>query len=222
MTVQLQQAIEALYAAFATVPKPDKIDGCRCCIEDKEVWVMLSKPLRELSDQELGSYAGSALLTVGDPKDYRFYLPRILELTVMNPSWWPSLEVVGRAMVSAGWLEWSEAERTALVGFFQARVGDLIASSDSFRLDEIIFGAARARMPMEPLLAQVAASSGATLDFYQDNAESLLWRTLSNRFWEDDPEGAKVVVDWFFSEPVSLLILETYGVDLPAMARKTP
>lgn len=213
------QAIQELYAAFAAVPKPKKIDGCRCCIDDKEVWTLLSKPLRSLSVNELSSYADSALLTVGSPEDYRYFLPRILEFHARVPGWWPDIEVIGRRMTLAGWQQWPEAERTALAVFFRVRIETLMAENKTGDLDAILCGAALAGLPPAPLLDLIASSSDTVLALYTHNADALLRRTLANAFWEDDPAAAQPIVDWFFSDEITTAILVTYGVDLPAAAK---
>ncbi len=66
----------------------------------EEVEVLLGKPLRDLSPDELSSYSSSALLTVGLPEDYLYYLPRILEISIRDDSWWPDIEVSARAIKS--------------------------------------------------------------------------------------------------------------------------
>lgn len=218
MTDRLQRAIEGLYTAFAAVPKPRAIDGCRCCIDDKEVWTMLSVPLRELTATQLGPYASSAMLTVGSPEDFRYYLPRILEIQTTCDGWWPDIEVIGRAMALAGWQRWSERERNGVEDFFLARTEALIEENDSYNLDGLICGAARAQLPVEPLLSRIAASAEAVLGFYKQNADTLPRRMLSNAFWEDDPEATKPVIGWFFSPEILALILNAYGVDLVGVA----
>lgn len=74
----VRAAVEKLYRAFAAVPRPRHIDGCPCCIDRKEVGVLLGKPLRSVTPGELSAYASSAFLTVGDAADYLYFLP---------PSW---------------------------------------------------------------------------------------------------------------------------------------
>lgn len=61
----LEQAIDRLYTAFADVPKPRRINGCPCCIEKRNISVLLSVPLLELTPDDLSAYAASAFLTVG-------------------------------------------------------------------------------------------------------------------------------------------------------------
>ena len=96
----LSDAIEALYQAFAVMPKPKHIDGCPCCIDRKETGVLLGKALRTITPEEMASYASSAFLTVGEVADYLYFLPRIIEITATEPSWWPDPEVTGRAMLT--------------------------------------------------------------------------------------------------------------------------
>ena len=68
MKCSLEKAIERLYQAFADVPKPKVIEGCPCCIEDKNIDVLLTKPLRIISAEDLGEYAFCLFNTVGDEK----------------------------------------------------------------------------------------------------------------------------------------------------------
>lgn len=98
----LPQTIDALYAAFAAVRRPTGIVGCPCCIEDKQIAVLLSRPLRELSAEELSSYASSVFLTVGDEEEFRYFVPRILEISATDPGWWPDPEVGRRRRVGDG------------------------------------------------------------------------------------------------------------------------
>lgn len=214
-----QQALEQLYQAFSTVAKPRTIEGCRCCIDDREVHTLLTKPLREISGEEMASYASSALLTVGHPADYRYYLPRILEIHGSQPCWWPDIEVIGRAMHAAGWLQWSNPERAALENFFFSRTAELVAAGEAWTLDGFVCGAIRARIPASPLLARIASSHEMVLGYYAQNAAELARGSLGNAFWEDDPVGAKIVLDWFFSPEIRAVILDGVGVDLGTILR---
>jgi hypothetical protein len=50
----LSNSIDVLYRAFDDVAKPRHVDGCPCCIEKKEIEVLLSTPLREIPPDALG------------------------------------------------------------------------------------------------------------------------------------------------------------------------
>src|SRR5215208_384408 len=79
MPHDLDAVLDELYAAFAG-PAPREVVGCPCCTDPAELRVLVAVPLRELSALQLESYASAALLTVGEPKDLRYFWPRILEL----------------------------------------------------------------------------------------------------------------------------------------------
>ena len=54
----------------------------------REILMVLSAvPLRELTGEQVGPYSGWAMTTVGNERDYRHFLPRILELAVVDPVW---------------------------------------------------------------------------------------------------------------------------------------
>lgn len=104
MQDSLQQAISAVYAAFAAVPRPVKIETCRCCVDDRQVRVLLTRELRQIAPEELQPYTSAVFLTSGDVADFRYFLPRIMEILLSSPWPWPSAEIVGRALVNAEWL----------------------------------------------------------------------------------------------------------------------
>ena len=215
MTPQLQSAIGALYDTFSSVPKPETIDGCRCCIEDKQVHTLLTKPLREITPAELAPYASSVFLTVGSEEDYRYYLPRIWEILVTESSWWPDPEVAGRALTLAEWSKWAAPEREAIIHLFEAHFDAMIAEADGWRIDSWLCGLACAEVPLQRFLDRIAAHPPAVLALYEPNANELMEQKLGNPFWGDAPEAAMAqIVEWFFSTDISVLMLKTYGVDL--------
>jgi hypothetical protein len=139
----LRDAIEQLYRAFAPMPQPRHIDGCPCCIGRKEIHVLLGKGLRAISPTEMASYASSAFLTVGDVADYLYFLPRILEITATDTSWWPDAEVTGRAIRTAGPQTWNATQRAALDTYLESVISSAIEKKDHFPLDGWICAIAR-------------------------------------------------------------------------------
>src|SRR4029453_11039601 len=98
----LTKAIDDLYQAFSDAAVPRHVDGCPCCIDDKQIAHLLKTPLREIEPGDLSAYASSALLTVGDVSDFLYFLPRIVEISIRDDAWWPDIEVTARAIQSAG------------------------------------------------------------------------------------------------------------------------
>ena len=213
MTPALSQAIDGLYEAFGDVPKPVNIVGCSCCIEDKDIPTLLSKPLRELAPAELTHYAASAFLTVGEVADYLYFLPRIMEILATDFGWWPDPEVVARAINTAGFNSWSEVRRGALLLYFDAVVEESLTSADGgFDLDSWICALGRLHLDLTPYLTRIAKSGSRLIEFYESNSARLINGRLSNGFWDEAPEEEKQVVAWFQSPETQRLISAGYGM----------
>jgi hypothetical protein len=211
----LPESIEALYAAFCDVPKPNKIDACPCCIETKNLCELLTKPLRELSPDDLSSYASSAFLTAGDVPDYLYFLPRILDITATNNYWWPDPEITGRAISNTQPLAWPLKRLDAFHDFLHSVIDSFLERKDSGSdIDSWICAIGKMGMDVRPYLTQIETSPVHVLAFYEENANRLTQRRLSNSFWEPPNEGYDQVVHWFGTEAVGDIIMGAYGVVL--------
>lgn len=210
----LKESIEDLYAAFADVPKPRHIDGCPCCIEGKKISTLLSTPLRRISGEQLGSYAFSAFNTVGDVPDYLYFLPRVLEISVMDDGWWPDIEVTGRAVANTVPLSWPELRLNALRAVLEAQVSALLQTSDTgSEIDRWMCAIARMGLDVRPYLAQLEKSPEHVIAYYLQNGQRLP-KKLDNNFWELPNAGHDAIVHWFGTEKVSDIIFEAWGVVL--------
>lgn len=76
----LQQAVDRLYVTFEAYPLTS-LDGCPCCISAVNKWQVTHRALRDLTEQDLGRYAGKAMTTWGTIEDFKHFLPRLFELT---------------------------------------------------------------------------------------------------------------------------------------------
>lgn len=211
----LQQSIDDVYGAFADVPKPRAIDGCPCCIDGKEVDRLLVTPLREISPKDLAPYASSAFLTVGSIADYLYFLPRILQISATDDSWWPDVEVTGRAIRSSEPDSWPLPRRIALQRMFAAVVNDAIETREYYKLDGWICAIARSGFEIAPCLEQIAKTPGAVLAYFEDNAASLPERKLRNAFWELPCPAHDEIVAWFCSENVRRILYDAHGYQSP-------
>ncbi|KAB8185816.1 hypothetical protein [Microbispora catharanthi] len=111
----LDRALEALYAAFSRYPLPAKTDVCDHCVSDERVRAARAAPLRMLTASALEPYAWNALYTWGDVEEFKHYLPRLLELLILE-------ELDGlhsRSLmlhVGVRWQSWRKIEREAVIG----------------------------------------------------------------------------------------------------------
>jgi hypothetical protein len=210
MTAALQKAIGGLYDAFACEPRPSRIEGCPCCLDEKGTSVLLSKPLHSLTPDDLSKYAQSIFLTVGSESDFKYFLPRILEILATEDGWWPGPEVVGRAIADSKWNHFSPAQQNAISVFFNEVLIDLIEAKDGWAIDQWICGIARGLPDVHPYLNLVEKNPPALIAYYEANSESLTKGKLRNSFWSDESLKEKLLLDWFQSDEVRNLINATY------------
>ena len=107
----MYEAIPSVYDAFAGYRKPADFPACQCCLSDEQKRILLRQSLMDLSADELMSYAADAFLTVGSVPDFKYFLPRILDLSINEQFTWPDPQVVLRKLRLADWDDWPESER---------------------------------------------------------------------------------------------------------------
>lgn len=207
----IQDSIEHLYRAFEKIPRPQQIDGCPCCIEDKEICTLLSKGLRALTPDELKSYASSAFLTVGEVDDYLYFLPRILEITATDSLWWPSPEVTGRAIRDTNPDSWTDDQRSALKQYLESVIDSVIETGEHSLLDSWMCAIGRMGLDVTPYLNQIAESPAAVLAYFEENVRSLPRNELSYSFWKLPCPAHDTIVNWFYSPEISKIPFEAYG-----------
>lgn len=79
-------------------------------------------PMSKLETEDIGTYAGSALYTVGDELDYRYFLPRILDLASAGLPGYLGLQpwCIAQKLNYAHWDTWPRQEQEAILLFFSA------------------------------------------------------------------------------------------------------
>ncbi|MET1111277.1 MAG: hypothetical protein ABWX67_07105 [Allosphingosinicella sp.] len=189
---RIHAALEALYRAFET-RAPSAIEGCPCCIETRGVDLLLNLPLRDLSGQQLWRYVSGAFLTIGGERDFRYFLPRILDISVTDPGNANDPEIVLGKLALANWRSWRSDERRAVEelvdAWFEQVLAEDLAEADEYWIghesESVLCGASRAGLSLtrwlvrlhEPLAAPVLA------DLKQRFPDRL------SAFWEDAPAG---------------------------------
>ncbi|MEO6060387.1 MAG: hypothetical protein ABIQ99_00440 [Thermoflexales bacterium] len=110
----MKDAIEQLYAVFFGYPLLEHIDGCSHCVFDRDHALIHSVPLRALSDHDLGKYAAKAMTTWGDSRDFRHFLPRLMELHAQSTLDPTNDEITFGKLRYADWHTWPTLEQDAI------------------------------------------------------------------------------------------------------------
>jgi hypothetical protein len=106
--VSLDEAAERLYDAFGDVPRPQRVEGCPHCVRRDEDLPLVSRQLRELSAEDLSRYTAKATSTWGTAADFRYFAPRVLDLTANGTMAWPGFEIVCGKLDQAGLRTWTQ------------------------------------------------------------------------------------------------------------------
>jgi hypothetical protein len=223
----LHEAVEDLYTAFER-PHPDRMTGCPCCTQPAKLDVLVRTPLRQLSVEQLRSYAAKAMTTVGDTDAFRYFWPRLAELSVTHsPSkYFVNVEVLLGKPAYGEWRRWPAAEQQATERFAAAtilRLRDEVPAADD--VDGWVCAAGQLLEDVTPLLdaallADTPAANENLRAFYEWNQRDVVKRhSLHNAFWRRTPPGAREpemlpsaerVVAWFQREDVLTAIDRVY------------
>ena len=207
----LSLALDRAYGAFSGYPRPSKLEASPLRDADAILWTLTSAPLRKLTGQEIGPYAGWALTTVGSVSDYKHFLPRILEQAVRSPVWIgvePS--IIAERLKMAHWQRWPVREQTAIVDFFRAAWSQACAEHPDIVGDasDWLFALAALGEDLTPILAAwinlPSAATSLQIASLGMTAAALLGGPDSDlAYWGYvDPDRRRQVSKWLLSAPV--------------------
>lgn len=201
----LVASVHELYRVFAPYRSTGHPIGCPCCVKAEDVSVLFSRPLERLSADDLRRFSRKVLTTWGDVRDFKHFLPRMLELSVEDFAAPIICDRVFLKLALANWREWPAVERVAVERYIQAIWRRCIADEDAvFHLDGWLGSFGIAGCELEPFLRdweQCRWSPGyeKMRNFIDDNTVALIRkRTLSGGFWNAD--SATQIAEWVLSD----------------------
>jgi hypothetical protein len=189
--------IESLYRVFSRYPRPKQLEGCPCCTSPTEGEGLLRKALRALSASELAHYALQALTTWGTLEDFKYFLPRLLELTD-DDSLLCDAEITFGKLEYGGFPDWPTAEREAVTNFIIGAWREAMCDSDLDRADSLLCGVSRVLEDVSSLLtiADVVAPEFRFNYMFQRSNQTK--RKLLNCFWDDSTPNYQRVLSWLY------------------------
>lgn len=200
---ELRQAIERCYAAFARVPRPQRLDTSPVHDAEEMLRALTAAPLRDLTGEQIGPFSGSAMTTAGDEHHYRHFLPRILELAIDDPAWLGTEPpVIASRLKMAAWRGWPADQQSAVLHFFRAAFAAMLERHprDATSAAEWFCGLIGLGDPPSLSIARwrASASPNAVLHmaaFIADEAKYLRrGATVRGAFWQEVSEEARAEV----------------------------
>lgn len=152
---ELQAALDAAYEVFAAYPRPAALEAPSHREPEALLARLTSAPLRQLPCEAIGPYAGWAMTTVGDDRDYRHFLPRLLALAVQGDCAHMGIDphALARKVLHGGFRTWSRDERAAVVDVFEAAAGQAIGEAlDQATPEPWLMGLGELGVSVSPLL----------------------------------------------------------------------
>ena len=222
MNSDLNAAIEGLYAAFRRPRAPARVEGCPCCTTEAELEPLSRVPLRELSSAQIDQYAFKALTTVGTVEDFRYFLPRLVELALGDQLETDRPVLFGKPAYGQ-WRTWPAAEQLALERFAAALTGTFSAQVyEEYDLDAWVcaLGQFLEDLPpyLAPLIAPTAPAAENLVRLYELNCGDLKRGTLWSAYWRDRPNAAQFI-DWFgrvdVQEAIDMAYVRRHGFETP-------
>ena len=213
--LELRQAIEGLYVAFAGYPLRDWTEPCLdCCATVESEWALHAVPLRELAAETIGECGLYAMTTWGDEREFKHLLPRLLEVLVTTgfPSpWMIDVEPVFGAFTAAGWLSWPAAERAAVERFFLATWVAVLSTEETLKQIAVngafgvLTGIALAVDDLTPYLTRLAADRAPSADHHFLDMGYYVFSTDcgaigSQDWWSDRPRQLEQLLSWYRSD----------------------
>ena len=193
-------AIEGLYRVT------DKYRPTLENLEDQELRLLLTRiPRRNLQPETLAAYAASAILVVGGTDDYRYFLPRILELLTAG---WATVIVSPETLIGrlrfAEWGTWPDAEQSAVRRVLASLWRTTLETYPSRNsVDAVLCGLGWAEDDLTPYLSAWARSIQPQAafhlsDFLELNIQAIATsRKLGNQFWTSErTQQRRQVIDW--------------------------
>jgi len=212
----MYETIASVYEAFASYSRPKDFPACQCCLSVREKEPLLRRKLMELSADELSGYAADVFLTVGTVQDFKYFFPRILDLSVNEKFGWPDPQVVLGKLRLADWDHWPESERAAVINLLREKFARLLEdeNTDGSDIDKWVCALGRC-VPdvtpyLEPLLEE--ANENKLLSFIEWSWSALSKGKLASAFWEEAPDNQQRVVTWLNQPRVKRLLSEKYGM----------
>lgn len=161
---------------------------------------LTATPLRAHTGESLGRYAFKAMTTWGMESDFKYFLPRILELFPFQELGAVSAELAAGKILDAGWKDWPEEERVAIRAYVEA-LWDLLLTREVGSLlvqaEDVLGWAVRLFDDVGPLISAWERTATPAADVYLARLVEAFGYTPERAPKELGSQGA-TVARWLF------------------------
>lgn len=216
--IRLSQGIKALHPVVSElhqVFKPyrlgDDFVGCEDCVRLSDTEFLKSQPLRQLHFADLNRYAFKAMTTWGNVRHFKYFLPRLLELSLEDLQGFDFPESLFGKLEYAEWKTWRGVERNAINEFLHHFWKHHLSRFDETKPSEsisVLLGClANTGISLVPFLdswtkipEQAAFLHLCTLIDLESN--SILAEGKQGLLWGDPEQASRELIQWVASDSV--------------------
>ncbi|GGX66975.1 hypothetical protein GCM10011309_15750 [Litorimonas cladophorae] len=204
--------VENLYSAFSNVPRPTQIPGCRagCCLTEGEVGTLLRKNLHELSDGLLSTYLWHAFHLDKDDCDFKYFIPRILDLKLQGTKSKDEgicvnldTHIIGVRLGTSNFTNWSSVQFKSVDDLIFEIVTTLASYGDYSEIGDWLCAISFTDMDKVRYLDLIDSLPEMTIK----HIFSCSWKHIRREgrvrgpYWDDVPiETSKLVLDWLIAK----------------------
>ena len=206
---EVQGAIANLYEVFGAYRLRSHVTGCPCCVSDSDNEQVHQRSLRSLGEAELTKFAHKAMTTWGVVEDFKYFLPRLLEIQAVHSRFgWVDAEILLSKLRWGDWDSWPGAEREAVVRYLVATWREKLVRVEWDDAVEWLCAIGQAEEDLWPYLErwasdpEVQAMLNLAVFLVEEGNGILLKRKLPSAFWEERRVQMKQVIDWLGSAEV--------------------
>src|SRR3954468_818553 len=118
-----REAIAALYEMTCEDRPDGPVEGCTCCVSTALAHELASIDRETAPRALMYDFAARALLTWGSERDFRWFVPRILELLADDPPVLIDAGTIASRLLMADLYDWPDAEKEVVREMFVALWG---------------------------------------------------------------------------------------------------
>lgn len=132
------EVVRRLYEVFSSYhASPQTMGACSHCVSPAEIKALFAKSLPQLSGADLNRYFVKAMTTWGNEREFKHFLPRLLELSVSGrPTLTDGLEWIPYKFSLLDWPCWKTEEVGAVRRFWCFALDECTTNGDYFVLGE--------------------------------------------------------------------------------------
>lgn len=131
----MKKIVQPVYDVFSRYKISQPIETCPCCYSE-EIHILSTKYLIYLTVEDIGIYPHKALTTWGGQEDFKYLLPRMLELEVYKSPY--AFHYIPSKLGRAEFNDWPKIERTTLETFFARYFIYLLTINEGYHVEDLV------------------------------------------------------------------------------------